>query len=227
MKKSHLTAVTLVLALSSAYVQASSITTSCSNNQFALAADFGTQASCRYSERLTVNGIESFEQIDFSGNFTRQIPLELGDQANVSGMFQCSTPNGSFSATRTNQTIDGCSGESEVTPVPRPTPDPILEPPVDEFDPAALQEFQLELANLLALAAQEVSTLQERSERFATRSPRFAARILQNGIVRLQTVTEARVDRLVNNFADRVEPSELLGALEQFNQEFDSIIDLP
>lgn len=227
MKKTLLCIAAFGLVTASAFAQANTIATSCSDNQFSLSANFGPQASCSYNEKLTINGIESFEQIDFSGAFTRQIPLQAGDQASVTGMFQCSLPNGSFSATRSNSTVDGCSGETEAAPAPIPEPDPIPEIPIDEFDPAALQEFQLELANLLTIAAAEVANLQERSNRFANRSPRFAKRILENGISRLQIVTDARVDRIVDNFADRVEPSELLEALEQFNQEFDLIVAVP
>ncbi|WP_371194379.1 hypothetical protein [Glaciecola sp. SC05] len=216
----------LAFAASSAFAQTSNVTSSCSNNQFELTANFGAAASCSYDEKLNVNGIETFEQIDFSGNLVRTIPLQEGDVANVTGVFRCSTTNGSFSATRTDQTINGCNGVSQVGPTPDPEPTPIPEPPIDEFDPAALQEFQLELSNLLVLASSEVDNLRARADRFAVRNPGFAARILSSGITRLQTLTDIRLNRLVNDFADSIEPTELLSALEQFAQDFDSIIDI-
>lgn len=226
MNKSVLLISALGFVASSAFAQAANVVTSCSDNQFSLTANFGSSASCTYNEKLTVNGIESFEEISFSGDFSRQIALQEGDNATVTSTFQCSTPNGSFSSARSNSTVDGCSGESQAGPTPIPDPDPTPEPPIDEFDPAALQEFQLELADILTLAASQVSSIQSRAARFETRNPRFAARIISTGIERLQIITDSRVNSVVNRFVSQIEPSEFLDALEQFNNEFDSIIDI-
>ena len=226
MKRKLFLLASLAIASSSAFAQFANIQTSCSNNQFQLTADLDTSASCSYNEKLTVNGIESFETIEFQGAFTRSIPLQVGDQASVRATFQCTLPNGSFSGTRSNRTEDGCNTQVEIEPQPLPEPEPAPQPPIEEFDPAALQEFQLELGEILTLAQADVDRIEVRAARFAGRNQRFVDFIISTGLRRINAVTEARVDRAVALFIDRVEPEELLTALEQFEDEFALITNI-
>lgn len=200
--------------------------TSCGNNQFTLSVEQGADSICEYNEKLTINGIESFDDLTFSGSFFRQIPLQEGDIASVTGVFSCSSPNGSSSFTLSDRTEDGCNAvidESEPEPTPIDEEQPVEE---EEFDPAALQEFQLELSELLVDAEEIFATVQSRADRFASRSPRFATVILTNGANRIRAVTEGRLDRAVNRFADIIEPSELLDAIEQFEAELDLVLSV-
>jgi len=204
MKSKLLVIASLTIASSSAFAQFANIQSSCSNNQFGITANLDASASCTYNEKLTINGIESFETIEFQGPFTREIPLQEGDQASVRSTFQCALSNGSFSGTRSNRTQDGCNTQVVIDPQPLPDPEPAPEPPIAEIDPAALQEFQLELSEILSFAQTEADRIETRAARFIGRSPRFTDFIINSGLRRLNAVSEARVDRAVALFIERL-----------------------
>ncbi len=216
---------TLAFASTSAFAQFVDVQSSCNNNEFRLSANLEASAVCTVNDKINVNGVERFETTVFNGAFTRTIPLQSGDQASVTSTFQCSLPNGSFSGSRTGRTVDGCDAVAVENPPVLPEPTPI-EPEEPELDPAALQEFQLELGQILTFAQGEADRVEVRAVRFLNRSPRFATLILESGIRRINVLTEARVDRAVTIFADRVKTEELLTALEQFEDEFALVIDI-
>lgn len=200
------------------------VNSSCSGGSFTIAANFNAGAMCTYDEVLVIEGVTTTNQFTFDENFSRNIPLSIGETASVTSMFQCSSldSSGTFNLTNTSRTSNGC------VPEVSSSEDVVIEEEIADISALlieeALAEVQQKLDVLLQDASDEIVTLEKRADRFRRFSERSAERVLTSGIARLERSTNRELNRIINTNSDILDRDDIFPLIVVFADSFRDLI---